>query len=82
MAPPAVPCTNADQVRAADMEGALRLVATFEGEEALFDVICERGLEGVVARRLCDPCDFLSKRGHGYVTDPILGLNVDRVSLR
>jgi ATP-dependent DNA ligase len=30
-------------------------VATFEDRQALFDAICERGLEGVVAKRLRDP---------------------------
>jgi bifunctional non-homologous end joining protein LigD len=35
-----------------EVEGAhTRLVATFEDGEALFRVICERGLEGVVAKR-------------------------------
>jgi bifunctional non-homologous end joining protein LigD len=33
----------------------VRLVATFEDGEALFAAVCERGLEGVVAKRLCDP---------------------------
>jgi bifunctional non-homologous end joining protein LigD len=33
----------------------VQLVATFEDGLALFDVICERGLEGVVAKRLRDP---------------------------
>jgi ATP-dependent DNA ligase len=32
-----------------------RLVATFEDGQALFDVMCECGLEGVVAKRLRDP---------------------------
>src|SRR4051812_7195010 len=39
-----------------DVEGPrVRLVATFEDGEALFAAVCERGLEGVVAKRLCDP---------------------------
>ena len=33
----------------------VRLVATFEDGEALFAAVCERGLEGVVAKRLRDP---------------------------
>jgi bifunctional non-homologous end joining protein LigD len=33
----------------------VRLVATFEDGEALFATICERGLEGVVAKRQRDP---------------------------
>ena len=33
----------------------VRLVATFEDGEALFDAFCERGLEGVVAKRDRDP---------------------------
>src|SRR5581483_4752535 len=33
----------------------VRLGATFEDGQALFDVMCERGLEGVVAKRLRDP---------------------------
>jgi bifunctional non-homologous end joining protein LigD len=33
----------------------VQLVATFEDGEALFAAVCERGLEGVVAKRLCDP---------------------------
>ena len=32
-----------------------RLVATFEDGEALFDAVCARGLEGVVAKRGRDP---------------------------
>ena len=32
----------------------VRLVATFEDGEALFAAVCERGLEGVVAKRLRD----------------------------
>jgi bifunctional non-homologous end joining protein LigD len=32
-----------------------RLVATFEDGEALFAAVCERGLEGVVAKRIPDP---------------------------
>jgi ATP-dependent DNA ligase len=35
--------------------GPVRLVATFEDGEALFDAVCARGLEGVVAKRLADP---------------------------
>jgi bifunctional non-homologous end joining protein LigD len=35
--------------------GHVRLVATFEDGEALFAAVCERGLEGVVAKRLRDP---------------------------
>jgi bifunctional non-homologous end joining protein LigD len=39
-----------------DVEGALvKLVATFEDGQALFGAVCERGLEGVVCRRLRDP---------------------------
>jgi bifunctional non-homologous end joining protein LigD len=33
----------------------VRLVATFEDGDALFGAVCERGLEGVVAKRLRDP---------------------------
>ena len=33
----------------------MRLVATFEDGEALYRVVCERGLEGVVAKRERDP---------------------------
>ena len=33
----------------------VRLVATFEDGQALFDAVCERGLEGVVAKRERDP---------------------------
>jgi bifunctional non-homologous end joining protein LigD len=33
----------------------VRLVATFEDGEALFAAVCERGLEGVVAKRERDP---------------------------
>jgi bifunctional non-homologous end joining protein LigD len=33
----------------------VRLVATFEDGEALVAAVCERGLEGVVAKRLRDP---------------------------
>ena len=33
----------------------VRLVATFEDGEALFAAVCERGLEGVVAKRDRDP---------------------------
>jgi bifunctional non-homologous end joining protein LigD len=32
----------------------VRLVATFEDGQALFDAVCDRGLEGVVAKRLRD----------------------------
>jgi ATP-dependent DNA ligase len=35
--------------------GPVRLVATFEDGEALFDAVCARRLEGVVATRLADP---------------------------
>jgi bifunctional non-homologous end joining protein LigD len=35
--------------------GVVQLVATFEDGEALYRVICERGLVGVVAKRLRDP---------------------------
>ena len=39
-----------------DLErGPVRLVATFEDGEALFDAVCASGLEGVVAKRLADP---------------------------
>ncbi len=38
-----------------DVEGPhVRLVATFEDGEALFAAVCERGLEGVVAKRARD----------------------------
>jgi len=33
----------------------VRLVATFEDGEALLAAVCERGLEGVVAKRERDP---------------------------
>ena len=33
----------------------VRLVATFEDGEALFAAVCERGLEGIVAKRDGDP---------------------------
>ena len=33
----------------------VRLVATFEDGEALFAAVCERGLEGIVVKRLRDP---------------------------
>ena len=33
----------------------MRLVATFEDGEALFAAVCERGLEGAVAKRDRDP---------------------------
>jgi ATP-dependent DNA ligase len=33
----------------------VRLVATFEDGEALFAAVCQRGFEGVVAKRDCDP---------------------------
>jgi ATP-dependent DNA ligase len=32
----------------------VRLVATFEDGQALFEAICDRGLEGVVAKRIRD----------------------------
>jgi bifunctional non-homologous end joining protein LigD len=35
--------------------GEVQLVATFEDGEALFAPVCERGLEGVVAKRDGDP---------------------------
>jgi bifunctional non-homologous end joining protein LigD len=39
-----------------DVEGPrVRLVATFEDGAALFAAVCERGLEGVVAKRDRDP---------------------------
>jgi hypothetical protein len=39
-----------------DVEGPhAKLVATFEDGEALFRVVCDRGLEGVVAKRERDP---------------------------
>jgi bifunctional non-homologous end joining protein LigD len=39
-----------------DVEGpCVKLVATFEDGQALFDVVLERGLEGVVAKRERDP---------------------------
>ena len=38
-----------------DLEGPhVRLVATFEDGEALFRAVCDRGLEGVVAKRAHD----------------------------
>jgi bifunctional non-homologous end joining protein LigD len=43
-------------LEALDVEGPrVRLVATFEDGAALFAAVCERGLEGVVAKRLRDP---------------------------
>ena len=33
----------------------MKLVATFEDGQALFDAVCARGLEGVVAKRISDP---------------------------
>jgi bifunctional non-homologous end joining protein LigD len=33
----------------------VRLVATFQEGEALFDAVCARGLEGIVAKRDSDP---------------------------
>jgi bifunctional non-homologous end joining protein LigD len=33
----------------------VQLVATFEDGQVLFDAICDRGLEGVVAKRRRDP---------------------------
>jgi len=43
-------------LEALDVEGPrVRLVATFEDGEALFAAMCERGLEGVVAKRQRDP---------------------------
>jgi bifunctional non-homologous end joining protein LigD len=39
-----------------EIEGPhVRLVATFEDGEALFEAVCDRGLEGVVAKRERDP---------------------------
>src|SRR5215208_6587036 len=39
-----------------DLEGQhVRLVATFEDGEALYDAVCERGLEGIIAKRERDP---------------------------
>ena len=39
-----------------DLEGpSVRLVATFEDGAALFAGVCERGLEGIVAKRGRDP---------------------------
>jgi bifunctional non-homologous end joining protein LigD len=39
-----------------ELEGPrVRLVATFEDGEALYAAVCERGLEGVVAKRERDP---------------------------
>lgn len=34
---------------------SVKIVATFEDGDALFDAVCARGLEGVVAKRLADP---------------------------
>jgi ATP-dependent DNA ligase len=43
-------------LEALELEGPyVRLVATFEDGDALFRAVCERGLEGVVAKRDCDP---------------------------
>jgi ATP-dependent DNA ligase len=43
-------------LEALDLErGPVRLVATFKDGEALFDAVCTRGLEGVVAKQLDDP---------------------------
>jgi bifunctional non-homologous end joining protein LigD len=43
-------------LEALDLEGPrVRLVATFEDGAALFAAVCERGLEGVVAKRERDP---------------------------
>ena len=43
-------------LEALDLEGPqVRLVATFEDGEALFAAVCERGLEGVFAKRDRDP---------------------------
>ena len=43
-------------LEALDWQGPhVRLVATFEDGDALFDAMCERGLEGVVAKRLRNP---------------------------
>ena len=40
-----------------DVEGPhVQLVATFEDGEALSQVVCERGLEGIVAKREREPC--------------------------
>ncbi|HEV2591982.1 MAG TPA: hypothetical protein VGU02_08815 [Gaiellaceae bacterium] len=33
----------------------MQTIVTFEDGEALFRVMCDRGLEGVVAKRLRDP---------------------------
>jgi bifunctional non-homologous end joining protein LigD len=33
----------------------VKLVATFEDGQALYDAVCERGLEGIVAKRERDP---------------------------
>lgn len=43
-------------LEALDVEGPyVKLVATFEDGQALFDAVCARGLEGVVAKRLAEP---------------------------
>src|SRR5215207_896403 len=43
-------------LEALDVEGPrVRLVATFEDGAALFAAVCERGLEGVVAKRDGEP---------------------------
>jgi len=41
----------------------VKLVATFEDGEALFAAVCERGLEGVVAKRDRDPSSSVTFRG-------------------
>jgi bifunctional non-homologous end joining protein LigD len=43
-------------LEALDLEGPrVRLVATVEDGDALYAAVCERGLEGVVAKRERDP---------------------------
>src|SRR5215217_556504 len=43
-------------LEALDVEGPrVRFVATFEDGDALFAAVCDRGLEGVVAKRERDP---------------------------
>jgi ATP-dependent DNA ligase len=44
-------CTHGGRFRARSREG-VQVVATFEDGEALFDAVCERGMDGVVAKRL------------------------------
>jgi bifunctional non-homologous end joining protein LigD len=57
-----------------DVEGQfVRVVATFENGEALFRAVCERGLGGVVAKRLRDPYSA-SRARLGQDEEPLDGL--------